>query len=79
MQATLEYRRKVVTKFPKNALKNKNKVKEGGALGLGVKKEQKNTEARAQKMMRGRVEPYVMPTLVSTGRQNVKVPQMSSP
>jgi hypothetical protein len=30
-------------------------------------------------MMRGRVAPSIMPTLVHASRQNAKVPQMSSP
>jgi hypothetical protein len=32
MQATLENKRKVVAKSPRNALKRKNIVEEGGAL-----------------------------------------------
>jgi hypothetical protein len=43
MQATLEKRRKIATKFPRNALKRKNGVEEGGTSRLGVKKEQNNT------------------------------------
>jgi hypothetical protein len=35
----LENRKKVVTKSPRCALKRKNKVEEGGALGSKVKKE----------------------------------------
>jgi hypothetical protein len=35
----LENRKKASTKSPKNLFKRKTKVKEGGALGLGVKRE----------------------------------------
>jgi hypothetical protein len=38
MQATLKNKIKVATKFPRNALKRKNRVEEGGILGSGVKK-----------------------------------------
>jgi hypothetical protein len=34
----LENRRKAIIESPRCALKRKNKAKEGGALGLGVKK-----------------------------------------
>jgi len=47
MQTTLENRKKVVADFPRSVIKRKNKVKEGGALGLGVKKEHKSTNLRA--------------------------------
>jgi hypothetical protein len=43
MHATLDNRRKVATKSPRNALKRKNKVEEGGALGSRVKKEHETT------------------------------------
>jgi hypothetical protein len=36
---TLENRKKTIVDFPRNALKRKNKVEEGGALGSGVKRE----------------------------------------
>jgi hypothetical protein len=39
MQTTLENRRKAITKFPRSALKRKNKAKEGRASGLRTKKE----------------------------------------
>jgi hypothetical protein len=35
----LENKRKIATKFPQSVFKRKNKTKEGGALGWGVKKE----------------------------------------
>ncbi len=47
-----------------SALKKKNKVEEGGASSSKVKREQENIDVRAQKMMRGRVEPFVVPILV---------------
>jgi hypothetical protein len=43
MHVILHNRRKVVTKYLRNFLKKKNKVEEGGALGLGVKKEHETT------------------------------------
>jgi hypothetical protein len=67
MQVTLEYRNKVVAKFPRSALKKKNKIEEGGALGSRVKKKQESIEAQAQKMIRGRVAPSIVP-LVLIGR-----------
>jgi hypothetical protein len=47
MQATLENIRKTTIKSLRSVLKRKNKVKEGGTLGLGVKKQYDNIEARA--------------------------------
>ncbi len=61
MQTTLENRKKVVTDFPRNALKRKNKVEERGASSSGMKREH---DLRAQKMMKGKVEPSIMPTMV---------------
>jgi hypothetical protein len=45
----LENKKKVATNFPRNALKRKNKVEEGGASGWGVKNEQESTNLRAHK------------------------------
>jgi len=42
----------------------KNKVEEGGALGSRIKNEQEGTKTRARKMMRRRVAPFVVLTLV---------------
>jgi hypothetical protein len=53
MQKTLENIKKATTDSPKSVLKKKNKIEKGGALGLGVKREQENTYLRAHKMMRG--------------------------
>jgi hypothetical protein len=39
MQITLENKKKVTIDFPRSAFKRKNKVEEGRALGLIVKKE----------------------------------------
>jgi hypothetical protein len=39
MQGTLENKRKVATESPRSVIKRKNKVEEGGASRLGVKKE----------------------------------------
>jgi hypothetical protein len=63
MQVTLENIKKAATDFP-SVLKKNNKVEEGEALGLGLKREQKNTNLKAQKMMRGRVEPSIVLTMV---------------
>jgi hypothetical protein len=49
----LENKTKAATKFPRSVLKRKNLAEEGGTSRLRVKKEQKSTKARAQKMMRG--------------------------
>jgi hypothetical protein len=64
MQTSLENRKKAITDFPRIVLKMNNKVEEGGASGSRVKREQENTNLRAQKMMRGKVEPLGVPTVV---------------
>ncbi len=79
MQITLENRKKVVVNSLKNVFKRNNKVEERGVLGSRVKKEQENTNVRAQKMMRDNVEPYVVPTVVQAIRQTTKIPQMTFP
>jgi hypothetical protein len=55
-------------------------------LGLGVKREHVSTNLRAQKMMRGKLEPFVVPTMVramppmvQVVRQTTTIPQMTSP
>ncbi len=57
----------------------KNKVEEGGTLSLGMKREHQSTYVRAQKMMRGRMEPSAMPIVVQAAKQTTKVPQMTTP
>jgi hypothetical protein len=64
MQIALENRKKVIVDSPKSALKRKNKIGERRALGSRMKREQESTYLRAQKMMRGKVEPSTMPTMV---------------
>jgi hypothetical protein len=64
MQTTLENRKKATTDFPRNVFKRKNKVEEGGVLGSRMKREHENTYLRPQKMMRGKMEPFVVPTVV---------------
>ncbi len=64
MQTTLENRKKATTNSPRSAFKRKNKVEEGGASHWGVKREHESTNLRAHKMMRGRVEPSIVPTMV---------------
>jgi hypothetical protein len=39
MQTTLDNRKRVATNFPRSVLKKNNKVEEGKALGIGVKRE----------------------------------------
>ncbi len=64
MLTTLKNRRRAVANSPRSVLNRKNKVEEGGASSLGVKREQENTNLRAQKMLRGRMEPFAVPTVV---------------
>ncbi len=64
MQIALENRKEVAANFPRSNFKKKNRVEEGGALGSRVKNKQENTEVKTQKMMRGKVEPFAMPTMV---------------
>jgi hypothetical protein len=47
MQATLENRRKATIEPPRNALKRKNKVKEGGTSRSRDEKKQEGTKAWA--------------------------------
>ncbi len=72
MHTTLKNRKKATLESPRSALKRKNKAKEGGALGSGIKREQDSAEARAQKVMRGRVAPSIVPTLVQVVPTMVK-------
>jgi hypothetical protein len=51
-----------------------------------VKREHESIEVRPQKMMRGKVEPFVIlivvwvvPTMVHATKQTTKVPQMTFP
>jgi hypothetical protein len=51
-----------------------------------VKREHESIDLKAQKMMRGRVEPYAlpimvkaMPIMVQVARQIIKIPQMTIP
>jgi hypothetical protein len=64
MHTTLDNKKKTATNFPRSVIKKKNKVEKGESLGLGLKREQNSTNLRAQKMMRGRVEPSIVPTVV---------------
>jgi hypothetical protein len=43
----LDNRKKVATNFPRSALKRTNKVEEGGASSLGVKREHESTYVKA--------------------------------
>jgi hypothetical protein len=86
MQTTLENRKKVATKFLRSVLKRNNIVEEGGTSGSRVKKEQKSKNVKAQKMMRGRVEPSTLPTIlqavptiVQVAWQTVEIPHITFP
>ncbi len=79
MQTILENRKKGATNSPRSAIKRKNIVEEGGALGLRLKREYERINLKAQKMMRGRVKPFVVPTMVQSTRQTVEIPQMTTP
>ncbi len=86
MQTSLQNRKKVVANSSRSVFNRKNRVEEGGASCTGMKRDHDSTEAKAQKMMRGRVEPFIMPivvqavpTMVHATRQITKVSQMTSP
>jgi hypothetical protein len=64
LKTTLENKKKVATDSPRSVLKRKNRVEEGKALGLRVEREHESTNLRAQKMMRGKMEPFVVPIVV---------------
>ncbi len=64
MQITLENKKKVATNSLRSVFKRKNKVEEGGASSLGVKREHENIDLKAHKMMSGKVEPFAIPTMV---------------
>ncbi len=78
MQTTPKNKEKVARNSLKSAFKWKNKVEERGVLGSRVKREQKSTNLKAQKMMRGRVEPSIMLIMVHVVRQTLTVPHMTS-
>ncbi len=64
MQTALENRKKNVVEFLRSVIKRKNRVEDGKDLSLGMKSKQESTNMRAQKMMKGRMEPSIMPTVV---------------
>ncbi len=64
MNTTLENKKKVASNSPRSAFKRKNRVEERGASSSRVRSEHECTYLRAQKMMKGRVEPSVMPIVV---------------
>jgi hypothetical protein len=49
-------------------LRKTTKLRKKRASCLGVKKEHENFKVRAQKMMRGRVEPSIVPTMAHVAR-----------
>jgi hypothetical protein len=60
----LKNRKKVATNSLRSVFKRKNKVEEGGASSLIVKRKHESINLRAQKMMKGIMEPFAMPTMV---------------
>jgi hypothetical protein len=81
----LENRKKAGADFPRIALKRMNRVEERASC-LRMNREQDNTNVRAHKMMRGRMEPSTVPivvravpTLVGIVKQIATIPQMTSP
>ncbi len=79
MQTTLENKKKAIVDSSKSAFKRKNIVEEGRTLGSIVKRKQESIEARAHKMMRGRVEPFAVPTMVHVAKHIIEAPHMMSP
>ncbi len=69
----MENKKKTLVDFPRSALKKQNKVEEGGATGSGVKREHESTNLRAQKMMKGIVEPSTMPIVVHVVKQTATI------
>ncbi len=47
MQTTLKNKKKAIANSPRKALKRKNKAEEGGASGLGMKREHESTNLKA--------------------------------
>jgi hypothetical protein len=74
MKTTLENRKKAIANSPKSALKRKNTIEEGVASSLEVKKEHESIDLRAQKMMRDRMEPFIVPIVVQAVKQITVVP-----
>jgi hypothetical protein len=64
METTLENKKKAIANSPRNALKRKNKVEEGGASSSRMKREHESTNLSAQKIMKGIVEPFTVLTVV---------------
>ncbi len=86
MQIILYNRRKVTTNSSRSVFKKNNKVEEGGASCLGVKREHESIDLMARKMMRGKIEPFVvpivvraLPTMIQVIIQTTTIPQMTSP
>jgi hypothetical protein len=64
MLTTFENIKKALANSSKSALKRKNKVEEGGALVSRMKREHESIYLKAQKIMRGKVEPFAVPIVV---------------
>jgi hypothetical protein len=73
MHTSLDNRKKTITNFPRSVLKRKNVVKEGEASCSRMKREQENTYLKAHKMMRGIMEPFIVPTMARAMPTVVKV------
>jgi len=79
MKTTLENKKKVAVDSLKSALKRKNKVEEGRASSLRMKMKQESTNLKAHKMMRGRMEPFVVPIVVRVVPLVVHAVRLSQP
>ncbi len=79
MKTTLENRKKVATNSSRSVFKRKNKVEKGGALGSRVKREQESTDLRAHKMMKDKMKPSAMSTMVQIAKQTIEIPHMTTP
>jgi hypothetical protein len=78
MQITLDNRKKATVDSPRSAFKRKNRVEERGTSSSRVKKEHESTNLKAQKMMKVRVEPFIIPIVVQVVKQTITIPQMTS-
>ncbi len=76
----MENKKKAIANLPISVLKRNNKVEEGKTSSSGVKKDHESMEATTQNMMKSRVEPstvltmvWGMPTMVWVVRRHKKV------
>ncbi len=67
-------------------LKRKTIIEEGRSSCSGVKREQESIDLRAQNMMKGIMEPSIvpivvraMPIVVHVAKQTIEIPHMTTP